>query len=294
MINWLKFKYFYFVFSFFILLLGVVGIWKWGFVLGIDFSGGVLAEYKIEGNLSTEAVKSEIEGKLSVSVFSILPVKGTSNYIFKLAGLPFEKKDELTSVISSVSNAKVELVKYEEVGPSIGPELIKKTIYAIVLGSFFILLLLAKQFKEIKYGVCAILAMLHDSMVLLGSFSWLGHFFGAEVDFLFVTALLTTLSFSVHDTIVVYDRIREITRREVGGFESIANRALTETMVRSLNNSFTIVFMLVAMILLGGATIRWFAIALLIGTVSGTYSSPFVAVPLLVFYHKWKEKRRDF
>ncbi len=176
-------------------------------------------------------------------------------------------------------------------GPSIGPELIKKTLYAVMLGSAFILLLLAKQFREIKYGVCAILAMLHDSFVLLGSFSWLGHFFGAEVDFLFVTALLTTLSFSVHDTIVVYDRIREITRKEGGDFEGIANRALTETMVRSLNNSFTIVFMLVAMILLGGATIRWFATALLIGTISGTYSSPFVAVPLVVVYHRWKEKR---
>ncbi len=294
MINWLKFKYLYFAFSAILLFLGIFGIWKWGFVLGIDFSGGVLAEYKIEGNLPTETAKSEIENKLKISVFSILPVKGTNNYIFKLSGLPFEKKDELTSIISSVSGTKVELVKYEEVGPSIGPELIKKTVYAVVLGSLFILLLLAKQFRELKYGVCAILAMLHDSLVLLGSFSWLGHFFGAEVDFLFVTALLTTLSFSVHDTIVVYDRIREIGRKEGGDFETIANRALSETMVRSLNNSFTIVFMLVAMILLGGATVRWFATALLIGTISGTYSSPFVAVPLLVVYHNWREKRKSF
>lgn len=294
MINWLKFKYFYFVFSFTILLLGVFGIWRWGFVLGVDFSGGVLAEYKVEGNLSTEAVKSEIEKKLSISVFSVLPVKGTNNYIFKLSNLPFEKKDELTSIISSVSGVDVKLVKYEEVGPSIGPELVKKTIYAIFLGSFFILLLLAKQFREIKYGVCAILAMLHDSLILIGSFSWFGHFFKAELDFLFVTALLTTLSFSVHDTIVVYDRIREIMKKEGGDFEEIANRALTETMVRSLNNSFTILFMLVAIILLGGATIRWFATALLIGTISGTYSSPFVAVPLLVVYHKWREKRKRY
>lgn len=294
MINWLKFKYFYFVFSFTILLLGVFGIWRWGFVLGVDFSGGVLAEYKVEGNLSTEAVKSEIEKKLSISVFSVLPVKGTNNYIFKLSNLPFEKKDELTSIISSVSGVDVKLVKYEEVGPSIGPELVKKTIYAIFLGSFFILLLLAKQFREIKYGVCAILAMLHDSLILIGSFSWFGHFFKAELDFLFVTALLTILSFSVHDTIVVYDRIREIMKKEGGDFEEIANRALTETMVRSLNNSFTILFMLVAIILLGGATIRWFATALLIGTISGTYSSPFVAVPLLVVYHKWREKRKRY
>lgn len=290
MINWLKFKYLYFVLSAIVLLLGVFGIWKWGFVLGVDFSGGVLAEYRVEGDLPTEELKSKIEEKLGIGVFSILPLKGSNNYLFRFSNLPDEKKEELTFLVSSMSGKNVELVKYEEVGPSIGPELIKKTIYAILLGSLSILLLLSKQFKEFRFGLCAILAMLHDSFVLVGSFSWLGRFFGAEIDFLFVTALLTTLSFSVHDTIVVYDRIREISKKEPSDFETISNRALTETMVRSLNNSFTIVFMLVAMILLGGTSIKWFAIALLIGTVSGTYSSPFVAVPLLVVYQKLQER----
>lgn len=134
--------------------------------------------------------------------------------------------------------------------------------------------------------------MFHDTFILIGSFSWFGHFFSAEVDFLFVTALLTTLSFSVHDTIVVYDRIRELQRKEGGEFVSLANRALSETMVRSLNNSFTIIFMLLAMILLGGSTVKWFAVALLVGTVSGTYSSPFVAVPLLSVWNNFEEKIR--
>jgi len=124
--------------------------------------------------------------------------------------------------------------------------------------------------------------MFHDSFILIGSYSILGHFFGAEVDFLFVTALLTTLSFSVHDTIVVFDRIREIGKGDREATPDVANRALTETMVRSLNNSFTIIFMLMALLLLGGTTIKWFAVALLVGTILGTYSSPFVAVPLLV------------
>lgn len=289
MINWLKFKYLYFGLSLIVLLLGVFGIWKWGFVLGVDFSGGVLAEYKVEGELATDELKLKIGEKLGISVFSILPLKGSDNYLFRLSSLPVEKKEELTSLVSSMSGKKAELVKYEEVGPSIGPELIRKTIYAVLLGSLSILLLLSKQFKEFKFGVCAILAMIHDSLVLVGSFSWFGHFFGAEIDFLFVTALLTTLSFSVHDTIVVYDRIREISKKEAGDFETISNRALSETMVRSLNNSFTIIFMLVAIILLGGASIRWFAIALLVGTVSGTYSSPFVAVPLLSVYQRLQE-----
>ena len=123
----------------------------------------------------------------------------------------------------------------------------------------------------------------------------MGHFANVEIDFLFVTAVLTILSFSVHDTIVVYDRIREKQKKYDPEFGSdvtkIANSALTETMVRSLNNSFTIIFMLLALVLLGGDTIKWFAVALLIGTVSGTYSSPFVAVPILV---TWEEIEKKF
>jgi preprotein translocase subunit SecF len=175
-----------------------------------------------------------------------------------------------------------EELRFETVGPSIGPELVKKTVYAIVIAAGVILIWVAYQFKNFKFGVSAILAMFHDSFILIGTFSVLGRFFNAEIDFLFVTALLTTLSFSVHDTIVVFDRIREIGGKNIENLEEVGNQALTETMVRSLNNSFTIAFMLVALVLLGGSTIRWFAVALLVGTILGTYSSPFVAVPLLV------------
>ncbi|KKT67177.1 MAG: SecF protein [Candidatus Woesebacteria bacterium GW2011_GWA2_44_33] len=181
-------------------------------------------------------------------------------------------------------------LRFENVGPSIGPDLIKKTIYAIAIAASAILLWVTFQFKSFKFGVSAVFAMLHDSLVLLGSFALFGHFFGAEIDFLFVTAMLTILSFSVHDTIVVYDRIRE-TRKKVGGsMTEMANMAVSQTMVRSLNNSFTIIFMLVALILLGGTSIKWFAIALLVGTISGTYSSPFVAVPILVSWDVLQRK----
>jgi len=126
---------------------------------------------------------------------------------------------------------------------------------------------------------------------LIGTFSLLGHFFGVEVDTLFVTAVLTTLSFSVHDTVVVYDRIRESAlHNKRGGMEFLANKAVTETMIRSLNNSLTILFMLTALVVLGGVTVKWFAAALLIGTIAGTYSSPFVAVPLLVVADKLKAR----
>ena len=135
--------------------------------------------------------------------------------------------------------------------------------------------------------------MFHDLIVLVGSFSLLGHFFGVEVDSLFVTALLTTLSFSVHDTIVVFDRIREIKKTTPGlKIREIYDIAFSETMVRSLNNSLTIIFMLLALVLLGGISVRWFALALLIGTITGTYSSPFIASPTLIFLHEIKNKKK--
>lgn len=124
-------------------------------------------------------------------------------------------------------------------------------------------------------------------------FRFLVTFFGAELDFLFVTAALTILSFSVHDTIVVFDRIRELRRKNSGDIKEIANVALSETMVRSLNNSFTIIFMLIALILMGGSSTKWFAVALMVGTISGTYSSPFVAVPLLVSWDELQTKIRN-
>ena len=146
------------------------------------------------------------------------------------------------------------------------------------------------QFNELKYGVSAILAMFHDSLVLLGVFSLLGHFYHVEVDMLFVTALLTTLSFSVHDTIVVYDRIRELRGRySKYSLTSLINTAITETLSRSINNSVTIIIMLAALAMLGGDTIRWFSAALLIGAVTGTYSSTFTAAPLLLLWEDIKK-----
>ncbi len=184
-------------------------------------------------------------------------------------------------------------MRFETVGPSIGPELIKKTFYAVAIAAGVILLWVAYQFKSIMFGACAILAMFHDTFSLVGIFAALGHFFGAEVDFLFVTAVLTTLSFSVHDTIVVYDRIRESRNKIGGSMVELANKAITETMVRSLNNSFTIIFMLIALILLGGTTVKWFSVALFVGTILGTYSSPFVAVPLLVTWDNFSKRLKN-
>lgn len=289
MINWMKYKNVYFLVSIILISVSVYSIVNWKLNLGVDFKGGAIIEYKFENEISTEEIK-KILSERELEVNSI-QVAGDNTYLFRLPPINAGQKETINEVINENIEGELEELRFETVGPAIGPELIKKTVFAVAIAALAILIWVAIQFKSIKFGGSAILAMFHDSFVLIGSFSLLGHFSGIETDFLFVTALLTTLSFSVHDTIVVFDRIREINRVEGGDLIDVANRALTETMVRSLNNSFTIIFMLAALILLGGSTVKWFAVALLIGTILGTYSSPFVAVPLLVTFDKLKLKR---
>ena len=286
--NWLKYKKIYFSISLILVVVSVFSLLKWGFELGVDFKGGSVIEYKFEESISTEELsKKLVEENIDVRA---IQESGDNLYILKLGEVTSEKKNDITEVVSSFSGEKFLETRFETVGPSIGPELIKKTIYAILVAAGVILIWVAIQFKDIKYGASAILAMFHDTLILVGVFSLLGHFLKVEIDFLFVTALLTTLSFSVHDTIVVFDRIREIKKKSDDNLVDISNTALSETMIRSLNNSFTIIFMLVALVLLGGSTVKWFAVALLVGTVMGTYSSPFVAVPLLnVFFDRGKK-----
>lgn len=288
--NWMRYRLVYLVISASVILPGVLGLIKWGLNLGVDFKGGAIIEYRIDKDISTEETTKVLEDE----GLEITTVQRTGNatYLFRTPPLENEKKDELTKSLEGYTGAGVEELRFENVGPSIGPDLIKKTIYAMLISALGILIWVAIQFKSVKFGTSAVLAMLHDSLVLVGSFALFGHFFGAEIDFLFVTALLTILSFSVHDTIVVYDRVRESQRKIGGDLKELANKATTETMVRSFNNSMTIVYMLLAMVLLGGTTTRWFAVALLIGTVSGTYSSPFVAVPILVTWDEIEERIR--
>lgn len=181
---------------------------------------------------------------------------------------------------------------FEYVGPSIGQETVQKTIISIILAISTLLIYISFTFKKLKFGVCAILATLHDSLILLGSFSLLGHFFGFKIDLLFVTAVLTTLSFSVHDTIVVFDRIRELSSNNPTKEKSIINQAITDTIIRSLNNSLTIIFMLLALLLMGASSIKHFILALLIGTIIGTYSSTFTAAPLLTIWTKLFNSRK--
>jgi preprotein translocase subunit SecF len=292
--NWMKFKWLYFGLSALILIPGIFSLIRFGLKSSIDFTGGTLLELKFSvqrSPISIQQVKEIIEEK-GFEASSVQP-SGEKTILIRMKPIT---KDDVATIKAALAEKFEEMpeeIRFETVGPILGKELLIKTIVAIILAAGFILGYIAWRFKTVKFGICAILAMFHDSLVLLGSFSLLGHFLGVEVDTLFVTAMLTILSFSVHDTVVVYDRIRESHRLLPDvPFEEIVNKAITETLSRSLNNSLTIIFMLMALLLLGGTTIKWFVAALLIGTISGTYSSTFTAAPLLVVWNQIEERRK--
>ncbi len=181
----------------------------------------------------------------------------------------------------------------DTVGPIIGSELVRSSIIILAVGEAFILLYLWYRFRSIRFGTAAIIALLHDVVVVVGAFAILGYFFGVEFDALFVTALLTVIGFSVHDSIVVFDRIRENRLRHAGEpFGAIVNHSILQTMGRSINTSLTVVATTAALLLLGPVSIQTFTLALLIGIISGTYSSIFNASQILVTWDEWAAKRK--
>ncbi len=286
----MKYYWIYFLVSLSIIVPGTYSLIRYGLRPSIDFTGGSSIVWQTQNQLSDEDLSKAVS-----SVGGTIKESSREGNKLSLTTTPLESDayQKLRSD-SRVVAAKITELEYQTVGPSLGGELIKKTIYGVSLSALLIMLYVAYRFKDLKYGISAILAMLHDSLVLLGSFSLLGHFAAVEVDTLFVTAVLTILSFSVHDTIVVYDRIREL-KKHYGylDFEETVNRAVVETMGRSLNNSLTIIFMLLSMYLLGGESIKHFILALLIGTISGTYSSTFTAAPILVFWNKLLSRKKS-
>jgi len=290
--NLMKFKVWYLVFSLVIILPGLYYLMSSGLKLGIDFTGGALIEYGFEKSIDVNSLKEEISsvgievGQISQSL--------SNSYIIRTKPLEQNQVDTLKSVLSK-KFGKVEERRIENVGPVIGTELSQKALIALLLSSLAIVLYIAFSFRKIprpassfRFGIAAVVALIHDVLVVVGVFAILGKFLSVEVDILFVTALLTTIGFSVHDTIVVFDRIRENLLKNMGKkFIDVANLSVIQTLGRSLNTSLTVIFVLIALLLFGGETIRWFVVALLIGIISGTYSSIFNATALLVW---WEEK----
>jgi preprotein translocase subunit SecF len=280
--NFLKFIPLYLFLSMLVIAPGVYSLVVYRLNMAVDFTGG-----------SRLVIKSSKVNELKTSIQNVFPdsqVNITGNTIAITTG-PVAQS-ELDQKLPELKKTDPDLTieTFTSVGPSAGDRLIRQTMTAMAIAITGILIYITRAFKSVKYGLAAIAATLHDSLVILGSFSLLGHFFDIKVDLLFVTALLTTLSFSVHDTIVVFDRIRELKRlRPSLPLYDQANLAINQTLGRSINNSMTIIFMLAALLLFATGSLKIFVLSLLIGAITGTYSSTFTAIPLLVLFDRRKK-----
>lgn len=286
----------FYIISAILIVPGLVSLVFNGLKLGIDFTGGS----KLEVSNVDKINKNEIENIVSKRT-RVISVQATERDTYIIRTAPISQKLN-TQILSDLKqkDSDVKEASFDTVGPTVGSEITRKAFYAVILASIAITLYIAYVFREVskpvaswKYGVAAVVALMHDVLLVLGIFSILGFLFHVEIDALFITAVLTIMGFSVHDTIVVFDRIRENLKNELGiSFDETVNISIIETFNRSLNTSLTVLIVLFTLLLFSGDAIRWFVAALFIGILSGTYSSIFNASPLIVTWNHWDQKKK--
>ena len=301
MVQVTKYRKIYYSISAFFVLLSLIAIFTFGLNLGIDFKGGAILKGKFtEEALPIDALKQSLK-ELNVGDY-VVQYAQSNTVLIKLE----DTKEETRRVIVNLLNKKAQELSennkfiqesYSSVGPSIGSELIKKSIYALILVLIVIVIFIAIAFKKVsypvsswKYGFAALVALFHDVIIPVGVFAALGKFYDIEITSAFIAAILTILGYSVNDTIVVFDRIRENLSRKVGDdFEDTVNISVNQTFTRSINTSLTVLIVLFAIYFFGGDSIKYFALALAIGIFAGTYSSIFIGGNLLVSMEKLKK-----
>jgi len=292
MIDFVAKRYFYFIFSLLVIIPGLVSLAiPPGLKLGIDFTGGTLWEMTFERPVDAAKVRAIFSDNGRPEAIIQVSDEKTVLVRTKEIKADSEERRQIANALREEFGQFAGNERFESVGPTLGAEIAQRALLALALASLGILLYISWAFRRVpnafRYGACALIALLHDALVTVGLFSIFGKVFNTEVDSLFVTALLTVIGFSVHDTIVVFDRIREnITRHRGVELGEAINHSLAQTLVRSLNTSITLLFTLWALILFGGATTKSFTLAIFIGTISGTYSSIFNASQLLVVWER--------
>ena len=296
--NIVRNKKLYFLISGLVIIPGLISLVLFGLKPSIDFTGGSTIKYQVLSS-KYQIPDKKIKDVVQSQKIKLESIQKSGNSI-KVQTEPInQKKKNVITLILKKAYPKLSETSFDTVGPTIGRETEINAFKAVIIASIAITAYIAFAFRKVskpvsswKYGVCAIVALLHDILVVLGIFSIFGWLFGIEIDSLFITALLTIMGFSIHDTIVVFDRIRENLRRNYSlSFEEVVNNSLLETLNRSLNTSLTVILVLFALLLFGGESIRWFVVALLVGIISGTYSSIFNASQLLVVWYEWDKKR---
>lgn len=299
MYNLIQKRIYAYWFSAVLMVASIVALSVWGLRLGLDFRGGTLMEvaFAVEHTPSIETIQTTIE-PLNLQSLTLQPT-GEKGMIIRYLSSDEAANDSLLAELKKIDEGLV-LVRTDFIGASVSGQIKQNTYRAVITAIIVIALYIAWAFRKVsrpisswEYGLQAVIALTHDVLLTIGAFSVLGHFYGIEINAPFIAALLTILGFSVHDTIVVYDRIREnllrLNKKE--DFEETVNRSLNETLARSLNTSFTVLFVLAALLAFGGESVRSFALALFIGIASGVYSSFYIASALLVTNYKWRLKR---
>ncbi len=299
-IPFIKYSKFWFIISGLLVIVSIAALSMWKLKLGIDFTGGSLMEVSFSKRPTIESFQSTLE-KSNIKD-AVVQASGDAKYLVRSR---FLSEDEHQSVLKNiqasyaVNGSGVQEERFETIGSSVSAQLRTRAIWAIIIVNIAIIIYIAYAFRKVsrpvaswKYGALAIVALVHDVLVVLGAFAFLGHFFGVEVGIDFVVALLTVLGFSVTDTIVVYDRVREnLVRTGSEHFDETVNHGLNDTLMRSINTTLTVLLPLFALYYFGGASIHSFTLALLIGMASGAYSSIFIASPLLVTVQRFQDRR---
>lgn len=281
----------WFIFSGLLAISSFVFLIVFGLRVGIDYKGGTVLDFNTINpdrlNITNEVIKNQ-------NITNFLVKEAGNDVVLSLPALSSEDHAKITDALKAKLSDYNE-VSYDTVGPTIGKDLENRSILAVVFASIGIIFYIAYAFRKLprplsswKFGLAAVIALIHDLFITTGIVALLGHFFyWMEVDVLFITALLTIMGFSVHDTIVVYDRLREnFVRNPHKDVALTAEESVNQTLVRSINTSLTVVLVLLALLLLGSTSIRHFIATLTIGIIIGTYSSIFVALPLVVVWHR--------
>lgn len=290
--NFVNNRKIWFVFSGALFIISVLALVFWGLKLGIDFTGGSLLEIKFKNGPEKSAVETVLK---ELGIDAQIQTSGQGTIILRTASLD---QPQHQNIISKLGEKFGELSeeRFDSIGPTLGRELGQKSITAIIVITIMILLYIAWSFRHVSkpvpsivYGGIVVLTFIHDVTIPLGIFALLGHFRGTEIGSTFIPAVLTILGYSINDTIVVLDRVRENLRRMKGTFEDIVEVSIHQTISRSINTSLTTILALLAIYFFGGESIKTFALALMIGIFFGTYSSIFISAPLLVVYKKFKK-----